>query len=165
MKKSAGLLMYRLMDGEPQVLLAHPGGPFWRAKDDGAWTLPKGEYELPEEPLDAARREFTEETGGEASPPFLPLGEVVQKSGKRIQAWAFAGEFDPAQLRCNMFEMEWPPRSGRRQSYPEIDRVEWFTLVDARRKMIAAQIPLLERLEAAIRAGGSPFNASAEAPV
>jgi predicted NUDIX family NTP pyrophosphohydrolase len=86
----------------------------------------------------------------EASPPFLPLGEVVQKSGKRVLAWAFAGEFNPAQLRCNTFEMEWPPRSGRRQSYPEIDRVEWFTLDDARRKMIAAQLPLLDRLEAAL---------------
>ena len=150
MKKSAGLLMYRRTAGDLQVLLAHPGGPFWRTRDDGAWTLPKGEYETPEEPLDAARREFTEETGMEASPPFLPLGEVVQKSGKRVLAWAFAGEFDPAQLRCNTFEMEWPPRSGRRQSYPEIDRVEWFTLGEARRKMIAAQLPLLERLEAAL---------------
>jgi predicted NUDIX family NTP pyrophosphohydrolase len=150
MKKSAGLLMYRRSAGELQVLLAHPGGPFWRTRDDGAWTLPKGEYETPEEPLDAARREFTEETGMEASPPFLPLGEVVQKSGKRVLAWAFAGEFNPAQLRCNTFEMEWPPRSGRRQSYPEIDRVEWFTLGDARRKMIAAQLPLLDRLEAAL---------------
>jgi predicted NUDIX family NTP pyrophosphohydrolase len=150
MKKSAGLLMYRHSAGELQVLLAHPGGPFWRTRDDGAWTLPKGEYETPEEPLDAARREFTEETGMEASPPFLPLGEVVQKSGKRVLAWAFAGEFNPAQLRCNTFEMEWPPRSGRRQSYPEIDRVEWFTLGDARRKMIAAQLPLLDRLEAAL---------------
>jgi predicted NUDIX family NTP pyrophosphohydrolase len=150
MKKSAGLLMYRRSAGELQVLLALPGGPFWRTRDDGAWTLPKGEYETPEEPLDAARREFTEETGMEASPPFLPLGEVVQKSGKRVLAWAFAGEFNPAQLRCNTFEMEWPPRSGRRQSYPEIDRVEWFTLGDARRKMIAAQLPLLDRLEAAL---------------
>ena len=158
MKKSAGLLMYRRAGGKLQVLLAHPGGPFWRAKDDGAWTLPKGEYEAPEEPLDAARREFTEETGFEASPAFLPLGEVVQKSGKRILAWAFAGEFDPARQRCNTFEMEWPPRSGRRQSYPEIDRVAWFTLEDARRKMNAAQVPLLERLEDAL-------NASAAGPV
>lgn len=150
MKKSAGLLMYRRAAGRLQVLLAHPGGPFWRGKDDGAWTLPKGEYEPPEEPLDAARREFAEETGFVASPPFLALGEVAQKSGKRVLAWAFAGEADPAQLRCNTFEMEWPPRSGRRQSYPEIDRVEWFALDDARRKIIAAQLPLLERLEAAL---------------
>lgn len=150
MRKSAGLLMYRHAAGELQVLLAHPGGPFWRAKDDGAWTLPKGEYEPPEEPLDAAIREFAEETGTPASAPYLPLGEVVQKSGKRIQAWAFAGEFDPAQLRCNTFEMEWPPRSGRRQSYPEIDRVAWFALDEARRKIIAAQLPLLDRLEAAL---------------
>jgi len=146
MKKSAGLLMYRRAGGALQVLLAHPGGPFWRAKDDGAWTIPKGEYEEPEEPLDAARREFTEETGFEATGPFIPLGEVIQKSGKHILAWAFARECDPARLRCNSFEMEWPPRSGRRQSYPEIDRVEWFTLGDAGRKIIPAQMPLIERL-------------------
>lgn len=147
MKKSAGLLMYRRTGGELQVLLAHPGGPFWRDRDDGAWTIPKGEYDEPEQPLDAARREFTEETGFEASAPFLPLGEVVQIGGKCILAWAFAGECDPAQLRSNPFEMEWPPRSGRRQSYPEIDRVGWFTPAEARRKLIPAQIPLLERLE------------------
>lgn len=150
MKKSAGLLMYRHAAGELQVLLAHPGGPYWQNKDDGAWTLPKGEYEAPEEPLAAACREFAEETGVEPAPPFLPLGEVMQKSGKHILAWAFAGEFDPAQLRCNTFEMEWPPRSGRRQSFPEIDRVEWFTVDAARHKLIAAQLPLLARLRAAI---------------
>lgn len=151
MTKSAGLLMYRRQStGALQVLLAHPGGPFWRGKDDGAWTLPKGEYEAPEQPLDAARREFTEETGFEASGPFLPLGEVVQRSGKRIAAWAFAGECDPAQLRCNTFEIEWPPRSGRRQSFPEIDRVEWFGLEEARRKMNPAQAVLLDRLEGAV---------------
>lgn len=147
MKKSAGLLMYRRAGGELQVLLAHPGGPFWRGKDDGAWTIPKGEYEEPEQALDAARREFAEETGFDAAGPFLPLGEVVQKSGKHVLSWACAGECDPARLRCNTFEMEWPPRSGRRQSYPEIDRVEWFELAEARRKIVPAQLPLLERLE------------------
>ena len=133
-----------------QVLLAHPGGPFWRGKDDGAWTLPKGEYDEPEEPLAAARREFTEETGFDSAPPFLPLGDVSQKSGKRILAWAFEGDCDPALLRCNTFEIEWPPRSGRRQSYPEIDRIEWFTLDEALRKMNPAQGALLQRLREAV---------------
>jgi predicted NUDIX family NTP pyrophosphohydrolase len=151
MNKSAGLLMFRhAAGGELQVLLAHPGGPFWRNKDDGAWTLPKGEYGDAEEPLAAARREFTEETGFEAQAPFAPLGEVVQKSGKRILAWAAAGDLDPARLRCNSFEMEWPPRSGQRQSFPEIDRIAWFDLETARRKIIPAQAPLLDRLAAAV---------------
>jgi predicted NUDIX family NTP pyrophosphohydrolase len=156
MKKSAGLLMYRRGDGGVlQVLLAHPGGPFWSGKDEGAWTLPKGEYQEPEEPLAAARREFREETGLGADPPFIPLGEVVQKSGKRILAWAFAGECDPAQLRCNTFEMEWPPRSGKRQIYPEIDRIGWFALDEARRKINAAQAELLDRLPAALASSGA----------
>lgn len=151
MKKSAGLLMYRRTQaGATQVLLAHPGGPYWRGKDEGAWTLPKGEYDESEQALDAARREFAEETGLAATPPFIPLGEIVQKSGKRITAWAFAGEFDPAQLRCNTFELEWPPRSGRRQSFPEIDRVEWFSLADAQGKINPAQRALLERLQQAL---------------
>jgi len=151
MKKSAGLLMYRRTGaGALQVLLAHPGGPFWHAKDEGAWTLPKGEYEASEEALAAARREFAEETGFAATAPFIPLGEIVQKSGKRIAAWAFAGDCDPAQLRSNTFEIEWPPRSGRRQSYPEIDRLGWFGLDEARRKMNPAQCALLLRLAQAI---------------
>jgi predicted NUDIX family NTP pyrophosphohydrolase len=151
MKKSAGLLMYRhTAAGTLEVLLAHPGGPYWQAKDEGAWTLPKGEYEAPEEALAAARREFGEETGFEAVPPFLPLGEIVQKSGKRISAWAFAGDCDPARLVSNAFEIEWPPRSGRKQSYPEIDRVAWFGLDEARRKIITAQGALLDRLVAAV---------------
>jgi predicted NUDIX family NTP pyrophosphohydrolase len=151
MKKSAGLLMYRrTAAGALEVLLAHPGGPYWQAKDEGAWTLPKGEYEAAEEALEAARREFGEETGFEAAPPFLPIGEIVQKSGKRITAWAFAGDCDPARLVSNEFEIEWPPRSGRRQSYPEIDRVAWFGLDEARRKINAAQGALLARLAAAV---------------
>lgn len=134
------------------MLLAHPGGPFWRARDEGAWTLPKGEYEPAEEPLDAAQREFTEETGFPFNPPFLPLGEIVQKSGKRILAWAVEGDCDPAQLRCNTFEMEWPPRSGRTTEFPEIDRVEWFTLGEAQRKILPAQALLLHRLEQLLQA-------------
>ena len=127
MKKSAGLLMYRITaDRQLEVLLAHPGGPFWRGRDEGAWSIPKGEYVDPEPALAAACREFAEETGFEVTPPLLPLGDVRQKSGKRISAWAFRGDCDPGQLRCNTFEAEWPPHSGRRQSYPEIDRVQWF---------------------------------------
>src|SRR4051812_26366375 len=121
MVKSAGLLMFRrTKDGHLQVLLAHPGGPYWRAKDEGAWTIPKGEYVEPEEPLAAALREWNEETGFAATPPFAPLGEVAQKSGKRVSAWAFEGDCDPEGLRCNTFEIEWPPRSGRMQTFPEI---------------------------------------------
>lgn len=147
-KTSAGLLMFRRRHLEGvQVLLAHPGGPFWRGKDEGAWTLPKGEYETAEEPLEAAKREFTEETGFPVAPPFLPLGEIVQKSGKHIMAWAVEGDCDPAQMRCNTFQMEWPPRSGRKQDFPEIDRIEWFTLDEARRKILPAQAALLQRLE------------------
>ncbi len=143
--------MYRRSgDGSLQVLLAHPGGPYWRGKDEGAWTIPKGEYVPPEEALAAAQREFTEETGFAVTPPFLPLGEITQKSGKRITAWAFTGDCDPAQLNCNTFEMEWPPRSGRMQDFPEIDRIEWFSLDEARRKIIPAQRALIDRLENAL---------------
>jgi predicted NUDIX family NTP pyrophosphohydrolase len=148
MKRSAGLLMYRRGPaGELQVLLAHPGGPFWRHKDQGAWTIPKGEYLAPEPALDAAQREFTEETGFAVTPPLLPLGEVVPKSGKRLMAWAFEGAGEPDQLRCNTFELEWPPRSGQRQQYPEIDQVAWFGMADARAKLLPAQCELLDRLE------------------
>jgi predicted NUDIX family NTP pyrophosphohydrolase len=154
MKKSAGLLMYRRTEGGSlEVLLAHPGGPFWRGKDEGAWTIPKGEYDENEGPQAAAIREFGEETGFAASPPFLPLGAIVQKSGKHITAWAFAGDCDPAQLRSNTFEIEWPPRSGRMRSFPEIDRVEWLGLDAARRKINPAQCALLERLALAARDG------------
>lgn len=143
--------MYRRAGERLEVLLAHPGGPLWRRKDEGAWTIPKGEYEDAEDPLAAARREFGEETGYGIEPPFIPLGEVVQKSGKRIAAWAFAGDGDPARLRCNTFEIEWPPRSGRMQTFPEIDRVGWFGVDEARRKINPAQQALVDRLEAALR--------------
>ena len=147
MTTSAGLLMFRARAARLEVLLAHPGGPFWARRDDAAWTIPKGELLPGEDALSAARREFAEETGAVANGPFLPLGEVRLKSGKRVHAWAFAGEFDPAQLRCNLFEIEWPPRSGRLQQFPEIDRVAWFGLADARRKLLPAQQPFIDRLE------------------
>lgn len=145
--RSAGLLMFRRRGGGAEVLLAHPGGPFWARRDEAAWTLPKGEIAAGEDPLDAARREFLEETGFDSRPPFLPLGELRQKSGKRISAWAFEGDADPARLVSNVFEMEWPPRSGRLQPFPEIDRVQWFGLDEARRKLIAGQAPFLDALQ------------------
>ncbi len=151
MKRSAGLLMFRGAAGALEVLLAHPGGPFWQRKDVGAWTIPKGEFADPEPALDAAQREFAEETGFAVTPPLLPLGDVVQKNGKRISAWAFEGDCDPARLRCNEFELEWPPRSGRTQRYPEIDRVAWFAVAEARRRLLPAQCAFLDRLEQALR--------------
>jgi predicted NUDIX family NTP pyrophosphohydrolase len=148
--RSAGLLVFRERDGALQVLLAHMGGPFWVRKDAGAWTIPKGELEAGEEPADGARREYAEELG-HAPPagPLLDLGEVRQRSGKRVQAFAVEGDFDPAQLRPGTFELEWPPRSGRRQEFPEVDRVAWFDLHTARAKIVTAQAQLLERLPAA----------------
>ncbi|TFZ08588.1 NUDIX domain-containing protein [Ramlibacter humi] len=154
MARSAGLLMYRLGPRGPEVLLAHPGGPFWARKDEGAWTLPKGELTEGEDALAGARREFGEETGHCPSGPFGDLGEVRMKSGKRVQAWAFAGDFDPAQLRSSTFEVEWPPRSGRLQQFAEVDRVAWFTLDEARPKLLPAQQPFLDRLAQALREAG-----------
>lgn len=148
MKTSAGLLLFRSQAEGPQVLLAHPGGPLWARKDHGAWTLPKGELAPGEQPLAAARREFLEEIGVLPQGEFLDLGDVRQKGGKRVLAWAVAGEFDPVQLRCNSFEIEWPPRSGRRQVYPEIDRVAWFTPGEARIRILASQQPFIDRLQA-----------------
>lgn len=146
--RSAGLLMFRRKGDAVEVLLAHPGGPFWSRRDAAAWTLPKGEIGPGEEALAAARREFAEETGFASAPPFVPLGELKQKSGKRISAWAFEGDADPARLESNEFEMEWPPRSGRTRRFPEIDRVEWFGLDAARAKLIAGQAPFIDALEA-----------------
>jgi predicted NUDIX family NTP pyrophosphohydrolase len=144
--RSAGLLMFRRATGGLELLLAHPGGPFWARRDDGAWTLPKGELDEGEDALAAALREFEEETGCAPAGPFLDLGEVRQKSGKRVQAWAFEGDLDPADLRCNLFEMEWPPRSGRLRQFPEVDRVGWFDPQAALRKLLPAQHPFVERL-------------------
>jgi predicted NUDIX family NTP pyrophosphohydrolase len=145
-KQSAGILMYRRDNDGIRVLLVHPGGPFWAKKDFGAWSIPKGEYGPGDDPLEAARRELAEETGITACGDLLSLGEVVQKGGKRVTAWAVAGEFDPARLQCSTFELEWPPRSGRKRSFPEVDRAEWFTLEEARRRILSGQAPFLDRL-------------------
>ena len=153
--KSAGLLLYRFNDLSLEVLLVHPGGPFWRNKDERAWTIPKGEFGDEEDPLAAARREFTEETG--SSPPrlqrdaagsnnYFQLVPVKQANGKVVHAWAVEGDFDPHKLSSNHFQIEWPPRSGRRQSFPEVDRAEWFTPEIARHKILKAQTALIDEL-------------------
>jgi predicted NUDIX family NTP pyrophosphohydrolase len=146
--RSAGLLMFRRRGAGVELLLAHPGGPFWSRRDAGSWTLPKGEIDEGEDPLAAARREFEEETGFPSAPPFHLLGELKQKSGKRITAWAFEGDADPLRLVSHPFEMEWPPRSGRMQGFPEIDRVAWFSPMQARAKLLAGQAPFIDALEA-----------------
>ncbi|HWP64469.1 MAG TPA: NUDIX domain-containing protein [Candidatus Limnocylindria bacterium] len=146
MKRSAGVLMFRQRDGELQVLLVHPGGPLWASKDEGVWSIPKGEIDEGEEPLAAARRELEEETGFTADGPAVPLTPVRQPGGKLVLAWAVPGDADPATLRSNEFVMEWPPRSGRMQSFPEVDRAAWFSIADAKRKILRGQAPLLDEL-------------------
>jgi predicted NUDIX family NTP pyrophosphohydrolase len=147
---SAGLLLYRFGSAGLEVLLAHPGGPFWARKDEGVWSLPKGEYEEGDDPLAAARREFTEETGLEVPPGALfPLGEVTQRAGKRVTAWALEADLDISGSRSNTFEMEWPRGSGRVREFPEVDRIEWLPLPQARDKILPAQEPFLSRLAAA----------------
>ena len=148
-KTSAGLLLFRESNDGLEVLLAHPGGPYWAKKDDGAWTIPKGELEDGEDSLQAARREFEEELGQPIEGEFIPLGEITQAGGKRVMAWAVRANFDPAALRSNVFTIEWPPKSGRQQEFPEVDRVGWFDLATARRKILPGQLPLLERLTSA----------------
>jgi predicted NUDIX family NTP pyrophosphohydrolase len=148
LKQSAGVLLFRRGGGEIEVLLAHPGGPFWKNKDDGAWSIPKGEYADDEDPLAAAKREFTEETGLTLSGDFIPLGAVRQPGGKVVAAWALEGDFDTTKLRSNTFSLPWPPRSGKLQEFPEIDRAEWFPLEVARRKILKGQAEFLDRLAA-----------------
>ena len=147
-KTSAGLLMYRRRDGRLEVLLVHPGGPFWSHRDAGAWSIPKGELDGDEDPLEAARREFEEETGLRPEGPFLELPTVTQKAGKVVRAWAVEGDWDPSLLRSNTFEIEWPPKSGQMAEFPEVDRAELFDLATAREKINAGQVPLLDHLAA-----------------
>ena len=147
-KTSAGMLMYRWKDGECEVLLGHPGGPLWQNRDTGAWSIPKGEFSADEDPLAAARREFAEETGIEPTGLVIPLTPIVQRGGKTVHAWAFEGDCDPGTVRSNTFEMEWPPRSGTMQRFPELDRVAWLSFQLAREKINVGQIPLLDELAA-----------------
>lgn len=153
-RRSAGILLYRrASDGALEVLLVHPGGPFWARRDDGAWSLPKGEHGPDEDPRACALRELAEETGAELGltpGDLLALGEVRQRGGKRVAAWAAEGDLDADAIVSNAFELEWPPRSGRRQTFPEVDRAGWFGLAAARRKLLDAQRPFLDRLVAAL---------------
>jgi predicted NUDIX family NTP pyrophosphohydrolase len=157
-KRSAGLLMYRRTGRALALLLVHPGGPFWARKDEGAWSIPKGEYDEGEEALAVARREFAEEVGVAVDGTFLDLGEVTQPGRKVVRAFALEGDVDVSRIQSNTFEIEWPPKSGRRQSFPEVDRAEWFAPDAARRKILAGQRPfierLLERVGGATRASG-----------
>ena len=153
--RSAGLVLYRRRDGKLEVLLVHPGGPFWQKRDEGAWSIPKGELADNEEGMDVARREFQEELG--TAPPGgqgTPLGEIRQAGGKLVQAWALPGDLDVTRIASNTFEIEWPPRSGRRESFPEVDRAAWFSMADARVKILDGQRPLLDRLEALLAGDG-----------
>jgi predicted NUDIX family NTP pyrophosphohydrolase len=145
-KRSAGLILFRRRTGQLEVLLVHPGGPYFVKKDAGAWSMPKGEYTAGEDPQAVALREFEEETGVRPSGPFLNLGEVRQAGGKVVTAFALEGGLDPDTIRSNLFTLEWPPRSGRIQSFPEVDRAGWFTLAEARHRILAGQVPLLDRL-------------------
>jgi len=152
-KVSAGLLMFRRIRGL-ELFLVHPGGPFFRNKDEGSWSIPKGEVEDGSEPLAAALREFSEETGAAAPQgELVPLGEIRQKGGKRVLAWAIEGDLEPSAVKSNTFEMEWPPRSGRREQFPEIDRAEFFPPELARRKLNPAQAELVDRLEKKLEGG------------
>ena len=146
-RRSAGIVLYRVCDGGLEVLLVHPGGPFWAKKDLGVWSIPKGEYEPDEDPQACALREFEEETGTRLpETKLIELGAVMQKGGKEVTAWAARGDLDPASIRSNSFTMQWPPRSGREQEFPEIDRAGWFALDEAREKLVGAQAELLDRL-------------------
>jgi predicted NUDIX family NTP pyrophosphohydrolase len=146
-RRSAGILLHRVAHGAPEVLLVHPGGPFWARKDTGVWSIPKGEYEDGEDPRACALREFEEELGA-ALPPgeLVELGSVKQKGGKVVSAWAVEGDLDVDSVHSNTFTMEWPPRSGRTAEFPEIDRAEWFGVEEAREKLVAAQTEFLDRL-------------------
>jgi predicted NUDIX family NTP pyrophosphohydrolase len=145
-KKSAGILVYRLQKKTAEFFLVHPGGPFWKNKDAGAWSIPKGEFTDEEDALLAAQREFKEETGQTIDGDFIPLTPVKQKSGKTIHAWAVEADIDPATIKSNPFEIEWPPRSGKKQEFPEVDRAEWFIAETAKEKINTSQAALIDEL-------------------
>jgi predicted NUDIX family NTP pyrophosphohydrolase len=150
-KRSAGILLFRRIGPEPEVLLVHPGGPFWKNKDEGAWSIPKGEYDQNEDPLAAAKRELEEETGLRPAGDLISLGEVRQSGAKTVTAWAVEGTCDAANIRSNTFSMPWPPGSSELREFPEVDRAEWFALEIARRKILKGQTELLERLARHLR--------------
>jgi predicted NUDIX family NTP pyrophosphohydrolase len=147
-KHSAGILMFRSRDSSLEVFLVHPGGPFWAKKDEGAWSIPKGEFNIDsEDPLEAAKREFTEETGFTPAGDFIPLDPLVQSNMKIVHAWAAAGDCDASQIKSNTFSMEWPPRSGKQQEFPEVDRAGWFEIETAKIKILKGQITFIDRLK------------------
>ena len=146
-KRSAGILMYRRREGKLQVFLGHPGGPFWAKKDAGAWSIPKGEIDEGEDPLAAAKREFAEETGLRPDGELVALAPIRQKGGKVVLAWAIEGDCDARAIKSNVFSMEWPPKSGKMAEFPEIDRAEWFSLDEARRRINPGQLPFIEELQ------------------
>jgi predicted NUDIX family NTP pyrophosphohydrolase len=150
-RKSAGILMYRIRNQTLEVLLVHPGGPFWARKDLGAWSIAKGEYDLGEDPLEAAKREFQEETGHPANGRFLALGQIKQPGGKVVTAWALEGDLDAQSIRSNTFTMEWPPKSGKMSVFPEVDRAGWFAMDLAKDKILKGQVGFLEELEKMLR--------------
>lgn len=152
-KLSAGILVYRIRSGTPEVLLVHPGGPFWAKKDPGAWSIPKGEFDEGADPLETAKREFLEETGSPVSGKFIALEPLKQRSGKIVHAWAVEGDLDAASITSNTFSMEWPPRSGKQQEFPEVDRGEWFTIPAARKKLQEGQLGFLDELERSVEEG------------
>ncbi|MBO0765711.1 MAG: NUDIX domain-containing protein [Hyphomicrobiaceae bacterium] len=154
-RTSAGLLLYRRRERTVEVLLVHPGGPFWANKDDGVWSIPKGEYAAEEDPLAAARREFAEETGMRPEGEAVALGAFRQSPAKIVNAWAVEGDFDPSTLRSNTFTLEWPPRSGKTREVPEVDRAAWFTPEEAARKLLKGQRPILEALLRRLGGGGA----------
>ena len=154
-KRSAGVLLFRFNNAALEVLLVHPGGPYWVDKDAGAWSIPKGEYSEGEDALTAAKREFAEETGVNVEGEFLPLGDVKQAGGKIVQAWALEGDLDPSLIRSNTFTLEWPPRSGSVREFPEVDSARWFLMPVARQKLLFGQREFLARLSARFGADGS----------
>jgi len=151
-KQSAGLVLFRTRLGELEILLVHPGGPFWQRKDEHAWSIPKGEFES-EDPLEAAKREVAEEIGVQCEGDFIPLGSLKQAGGKLVHAWAIEQDFDPSALRSNSFELEWPPKSGRVRSFPEVDAADWFPIDPAKQKILKGQLGFIDRIVAATSAG------------
>ena len=145
-KKSAGILMYRFKKDRLQFFLVHPGGPFWKNKDEGAWTIPKGEFSTDEDPLYAAKREFQEETGFPAPEKFIELTSIKQKSGKIVHCWTAEGDVDHEKIHSNTFELEWPPRSGKKQKFPEVDKADWFTIEEVKKKIISEQSKFIDEL-------------------
>ena len=156
-KKSAGILLFREVSGRLEVLLVHPGGPFWAKKDDGAWSIPKGEFDENEVALAAAMRELEEETGLRPPGDAIPLEPLKQPSGKVVYAWAIRGDADPAAIKSNTFSMEWPPNSGELHDFPEIDRAQWFTIKEAKRKILTGQAGFLDQLQAKLAGSGEAF--------